>query len=62
MKAAMKKGYYSDGITKFTDPFWTVKCNTCGTEHWSLTYIDYCPECYSKDIACTNPKIKGPSS
>jgi hypothetical protein len=58
-----KAKYYSDGITKITDPFWVVKCFTCGYEGWNLIHTDSCTECGSEDISCTNAAIKNnPSS
>ncbi len=27
---ASARRYYSDGITRVTDPFWKMKCNKCG--------------------------------
>lgn len=55
--------YYDDGITKITDPLWTVKCNECGHIGWSVTLMDHCPKCNSKTAVFTNPYIKiSPSS
>jgi hypothetical protein len=53
--------FYNDGITKVTDPFWTVKCPDCGYDGWSLTYMDGCPICSSPDAVYTNPTIKKPA-
>lgn len=41
----MKRGFYGDGVTKVTDPFWEVKCKNCGHNTWSVTYKDKCSKC-----------------
>ncbi len=56
--AGRKQGYYDDGITRMTDPFWTYTCILCGKSGWSLTYMDHCPKCSSKEVIFTNPNIK----
>jgi hypothetical protein len=57
-----KPKFYSDGITKVTDPFWNYICEE-GHSGWSLIKMDYCPECQSKAVTFTNPNIKiSPSS
>lgn len=48
----MKKGFYSDGITKITDPFWEICCTSCGHETWSVTYKSKCSKCGGK-VTCT---------
>lgn len=47
----MKKGFYMDGITKITDPFWEVKCKHCGHTAWSVTYKNKCSKC-GKNVIC----------
>lgn len=41
--------FYSDGITKVTDPFWNQICKSCGHNFQSCTAIVACPKCGSKD-------------
>jgi ribosomal protein S27E len=54
--------YYSDGITKITDRFWTLSCPDCGHAGWSLIKMECCPECGSVAAVFTNPDVKTPSS
>lgn len=51
-------GYYSDGITKYTDPLWTIKCNCCGHITWGVIYVEKCSKCGSNDIECKNRNIQ----
>ena len=37
--------YYSDGITKVTDPFWTNTCHGCGYVFMSCICNGECPNC-----------------
>ena len=62
VKMDRKPMYYNDGITKITDPFWTIHCPDCGHAGWSLTYMKCCPECGSMAAAFKNTQIKSPSS
>lgn len=39
--------YYSDGITRVTDPFWKMKCSQCGHIFWSCLCTAKCPLCGS---------------
>lgn len=54
----MKETYYSDGITKTTDPFWTIKCLDCGHAGWSVLKPRKCYSCNSANITCSNPTHK----
>ena len=46
---ASARRYYSDGITRVTDPFWKMKCNKCGHVFLSCICIAECPTCGSMD-------------
>ena len=46
----MKEGYYSDGVTKFSDPFYKCVCRNCLHRYWSVTIASKCPVCKSDDI------------
>ena len=35
---ASARRYYSDGITRVTDPFWKLKCNKCGNDFLSCIF------------------------
>lgn len=39
--------YYSDGITRVTDPFWTNICHKCGYVFMSCICTGKCPACGS---------------
>lgn len=39
--------YYSDGITKITDPFWVSICSACGRIFMSCECTCPCPGCGS---------------
>ena len=54
----MKNTYYSDGITKTTDPLWIIKCPKCGHAGWSVIKVNKCKVCKSTNILCTNPGHK----
>lgn len=41
--------FYSDGITKITDPFWNHVCKKCGHRFQTCTAIVPCPKCGSKE-------------
>ncbi|MCM1220633.1 MAG: hydrogenase maturation nickel metallochaperone HypA [Lachnospiraceae bacterium] len=46
-----KNGYYPDGITKITDPFWRNACRECGKIYLSSSVCDRpCPACGSMEI------------
>ena len=49
----MKDGYYSDGVTRFTDPFWRNLCYECGNTYWSVMISKQCPVCQSSNILNT---------
>ena len=40
--------FYSDGITRVTDPFWKVECS-CGNIYLSCICTSVCPMCGCKD-------------
>lgn len=42
-----QKTYYSDGITKITDPFWVSICSDCGRIFMSCECTCPCPDCGS---------------
>lgn len=42
-----KNTYYSDGITRATDPFWTNTCRKCGYVFMSCVCNGECPVCRS---------------
>ncbi len=41
--------YYSDGITRVTDPFWTNTCRKCKDVFMSCICTGECPVCGSID-------------
>lgn len=41
--------FYSDGITRITDPFWKLTCNQCGKCFVSCICISKCPQCGAVD-------------
>lgn len=41
--------FYSDGITRVTEPFWKIQCNQCGHVFLSCICIAKCPRCGSMD-------------
>ena len=41
--------FYSDGITKVTDPFWCIVCAECGHKFLSCTCFAKCPNCGCKE-------------
>lgn len=41
--------YYSDGITKITDPFWRSTCQDCGKVYMSCICNSVCPDCGCSD-------------
>jgi predicted nucleic acid-binding Zn-ribbon protein len=43
-------GYYSDGVTKFTDPFYQCVCRGCLHRFWSVLITSHCPECGCEDV------------
>ena len=47
---ATKVGYYSDGVTKYTDPFYKCVCRGCLHKFWSVTIDAPCPECKGMDV------------
>lgn len=57
-KGYQRPRYYSDGITKITDPLWTVQCPECGKSGWALTMTGKCQNCGSTSAVFTNPNIK----
>lgn len=46
----VKIGYYSDGVTKVTDPFYQCICRNCHNFFWGLMITSKCPECQSDDV------------
>ncbi len=52
------EGYYSDGITKFTDPFWILECHDCNKKNWLIMHSPSCPVCGSTHIKCTNRRVE----
>lgn len=42
-----RNAYYSDGITKVTDPFWVNTCCRCGHIFMSCLSTGKCPICGS---------------
>lgn len=47
----MWKEYYTDGVTKRTDPLYICSCS-CGKCYWSCTYQKQCSECGRDLISC----------
>ena len=47
---AVKPGYYPDGVTKYTDPFYQCVCRGCLHRFWSVTIDIVCSKCGSKDV------------
>ncbi len=47
---AVKPGYYSDGVTKYTDPFYKCVCRRCLHNFWSVTIDIVCSCCGSTDV------------
>lgn len=47
----MAEGYYSDGVTRITDPFYTCVCQS-GHKTWEITKKDVCSECGKKLVIC----------
>lgn len=45
-----KYGYYPDGVTKYTDPFYQCVCRECVLRFWGITILAKCPKCGSDDI------------
>lgn len=41
--------FYSDGITKVTDPFWRSTCKKCGHTFLACLSTAVCPECGSNE-------------
>ena len=41
--------YYSDVITKITDPFWRNTCQGCGKVYMSCEATSTCPNCGCSD-------------
>ena len=37
--------FYEDGITRISDPFWSLTCQSCGEYFWSCICIATCPRC-----------------
>ena len=52
------KGFYSDGITKYSDPLWVAVCLDCGRSHWAVMRIHNCPSCGSINLSCTNLTVE----
>lgn len=52
------EGYYSDGITKYTDPLWVATCYDCNRSHWAVMKLHTCPDCGSINMLCTNPVVE----
>lgn len=51
-----RRKYYSDGVTKRTDPFYVCSCPN-GHQYWSVTYQRTCNICKEK-IECVPANIK----
>lgn len=52
MSTSFVKGrnpFYTDGITRVTDPFWVVICEKCGHEYLSCVCYSKCPVCGCPD-------------
>lgn len=45
-----KIGYYADGVTKYTDPFYQCVCRGCVHRFWSVTITAKCPNCGCSDV------------
>lgn len=45
-----KIGYYADGVTKYTDPFYQCVCRGCFHRFWSVTITADCPKCGCADV------------
>ena len=37
--------FLQDGVTKYSDPFWDLKCDSCGYEFWGADLTSTCPKC-----------------
>ncbi len=47
----MTEKYYSDGVTRITDPFYTCLCPS-GHKQWEITYRKSCSVCGQKLVLC----------
>ena len=47
---AVKPGYYPDGVTRYTDPFYKCVCRNCLHKFWSVTVDIVCSKCGSTDV------------
>lgn len=47
---AVKPGYYPDGVTKYTDPFYKCVCRDCLHKFWNVTIDAVCHKCGSTDV------------
>lgn len=45
-----KTGYYPDGVTKITDPFYQCVCRKCLYFFWGIQITSRCPQCGSDDV------------
>jgi hypothetical protein len=45
-----KVGYYPDGVTKYTDPFYRCVCRKCIEIFWGVTINSKCPICKTSDV------------
>ena len=50
LKMAAKAGYYPDGVTKYTDPFYKCVCRDCMHRFWSVTINISCSVCGSMNV------------
>lgn len=46
----VKIGYYPDGVTRVTDPFYQCICRNCHYFFLGLMITSKCPECQSDDV------------
>ena len=45
-----KVGYYADGVTRYTDPFYKCVCRRCLHQFWSVTIGVRCTKCQGEDV------------
>lgn len=46
----VQTGYYPDGVTKITDPFYQCICRNCCYFFLGLMIDSKCPKCQSDDV------------
>ncbi len=51
-----RQEYYSDGVTRITDPFYLCICRKCIKAFWAISVDTVCPECGSDELFRTFDK------